>query len=208
MNGLCKSREQTLPCCTKVQFNTATSVLKVVHMDLTSIKGGESLNKKRYIYLEVVRTACLYLEQSYQHARTLITPYVIRKRILILIRNRKIHLNHHLNEGMMLNEMKPIFFGGLRNLFSSTPSQEEIKEGKTSIRVTKKDGTTPGTKHPVIEGVPTIKQIHQNMDNQDTKMDDMKATKYGTYELHRNSKEGKYTIANYKKVCQTWFDKK
>ena len=36
----------------------------------------------------------------------------------------------------------------------------------------------------------------------------MKAVKYGTDELGRNSKEERYMTINYKKVCHAWFDKK
>ena len=46
------------------------------------------------------------------------------------------------------------------------------------------------------------------MDSQDTKMDDMKATKYGIDELGRNSEEKRYMTGNYKRVFQAWLCKK
>ena len=129
MNGQCNSRERTLLLCTKFQLNTTTNVLKLLHMDLTCTEGGENFNRKRYVYAKVVRTVCLHLEQSFQHARTLITPYVIRKIFLLQIRNREIHLSHHPNEGACqvkirtFNEREPFFStGALRNFFISTPS--------------------------------------------------------------------------------------
>ena len=83
---------------------------------------------------------------------------------------------------MTSNEMEPFFYeGGLRNFLISTPSQKKTKETRMPIKATKKASvckrshlvsvkvqTTPGTKHPVIEGVGTIEEIHLNLNNQDT----------------------------------------
>ena len=49
-------------------------------MDLTGTGGGESFNRKIYIYEEVVRTVCLRLEQSFQRARNSHNPLCDREK--------------------------------------------------------------------------------------------------------------------------------
>ena len=102
-------------------------------MDLARIERGESFNIKRYIYVEVDQTTGLHLEQTDHHARTLIAPYGIRKRMSVYIRIIE-NLNHHPNKGMKLNERGLAFSRGLKNFFISTSSQTKTKEVRMPVK--------------------------------------------------------------------------
>ena len=81
--------ECSLPPCTKSRPSTATKQLELLHMDLMGSSVGESIEKKNIIYVETIRTVCLYLEQL--PVRTLINPYGIKRRMVVQIRYRGIH---------------------------------------------------------------------------------------------------------------------
>ena len=63
-----------MPPFFKSQLNSASNVLKLLHMNLTGIERRESFNRKRYIYAEAIRMARDHLEHFYLLARTLTNP--------------------------------------------------------------------------------------------------------------------------------------
>ena len=133
-------------------------------MDIIGTRVIESVDKKRFIYVEVVRIVCLYLEKV-QRVRTLKTLYVIKKGMSIQMRM------------MSSNEREPFFsIGGLKDFFISRPSHKKSKEGivlvwtiknasvsEKSLHVLAKGRTTPRDKNPISKGVPTREGTKKNV---------------------------------------------
>ena len=53
--------ESSLPSCTKSQLSIATRLLELLYINLMGSKVGESIERKRFIYAQAIRTVCLYL---------------------------------------------------------------------------------------------------------------------------------------------------
>ena len=81
--------ERSLLQCTKSIVSTATKLLELLHMDLMGSRVGESIERKKFIYVEAICTICLYLEQL--PVGTLINPYGIKRRMTDQIKYRVIH---------------------------------------------------------------------------------------------------------------------
>ena len=66
--------------------------------------------------------------------------------------------------------------------------------------------------HLVLKSVQMVKEIHQDLDDQDTDhiilLAIIKTAKYGTNELGGRNLEEKYTPGSYKNECKSWFCKK
>ena len=53
--------ESCLPSCTKSQLSIATKLLELLYINLMGSKVGKSIERKRFIYAQAIRTVCLYL---------------------------------------------------------------------------------------------------------------------------------------------------
>ena len=59
MSSLCM--ERSLPSCTNSQLSIVTRLLELLYIDLMGSRVEESIERKRFIYAQAIRTVCLYL---------------------------------------------------------------------------------------------------------------------------------------------------